>query len=162
MRNSLILLIGFLLILVQSNLYRVLDFIPINGLVPSLVLPVILFMGVYEYALVRGASLSFALGYMCDVLGVAPVGLYTFTFVAMYLFARLIGVRFAAQTYVTQWFVSLIFTLIHSSLVIVLIAIFGRGGRDSYVPRTVYVYALPHALSTPVFIFCWCINEGYI
>src|ERR1700722_7765305 len=50
--------------------------------IPALVLPLILFMGVHEYSLARGAAVVFVLGYATDVLGMAPVGLYTFTFVA--------------------------------------------------------------------------------
>ncbi len=45
--------------------------------IPALVLPLILFMGVHEYSLARGAAVAFVLGYATDVLGIAPVGLYT-------------------------------------------------------------------------------------
>ena len=41
--------------------------------VPALVLPLILFMGVREYSLARGAAVAFVLGYATDVLGIAPV-----------------------------------------------------------------------------------------
>ncbi len=61
--------------------------------IPALVLPLILFMGVHEYSFARGAIVAFVLGYATDVLGIAPVGLYTFTYVATFVLARAAGVR---------------------------------------------------------------------
>ncbi len=66
--------------------------------IPALVLPLILFMGVHEYSLARGAAVAFVFGYATDVLGIAPVGLYTFTYVTTFVLARGAGVRLAAQT----------------------------------------------------------------
>jgi cell shape-determining protein MreD len=127
MRNTAFFIAGFVLLIVQSNLFRlvglVLRFIgwavsakadlSMPGLVPSLVLPLILFMGVHEYSLVRGACVAFALGYLTDLIGVAPIGLYTFTYVAIYVLARAAGVRLAAQTTLMQLVMGLAFTLVH-------------------------------------------------
>ena len=77
MRNTAFFVAGVLLLLVQSNLFRVVGLLlrvaswvfgtahdlEVPGLVPSLVLPLILFMGVHEYSLARGAGVAFALGY---------------------------------------------------------------------------------------------------
>jgi cell shape-determining protein MreD len=89
------------------------------GLVPSLVLPLILFMGVHEYSLARGASVAFVLGYATDLIGIAPIGLYTFTYVALFLLARAAGVRLAAQTMMMQVGARVAFTLVHSVLILV-------------------------------------------
>src|SRR5690606_36394224 len=89
------------------------DFV-IAGLVPSLVVPLILFMGVHEYSLVRGAGVAFALGYLTDLVGIAPIGLYTSTYVAIFILARAAGVRLAAQTMLMQVGLALAFTLVHS------------------------------------------------
>ncbi len=76
MRNTAFLLAGVALIVMQSNLVRLIGLLlrlvgwvvrsqndlVVAGLVPSLVLPLILFMGVHEYSLVRGASVAFARG----------------------------------------------------------------------------------------------------
>ena len=56
MRNTAFLITGIALLLIQANLFRVLGFIHVPGLVPSLLLPLILFMGVHEYSVARGAS----------------------------------------------------------------------------------------------------------
>lgn len=159
MRNTAFFVAGVLLLVVQSNLFRLLGLVlrlvgfivradhdlSVPGLVPSLVLPLILFMGVHEYSLVRGASVAFALGYLSDLVGVAPIGLYTSTYVALYVLARAAGVRLAAQTMLMQVGLALAFTLVHSVMLLVLLAIFGR---DAWVPRTLYPLTLPHVLAT--------------
>jgi rod shape-determining protein MreD len=113
--------------------------------IPALVLPVILFMGVHEYSLARGAAVAFVLGYATDVIGIAPVGLYTFTYVATFVLARAAGVRLAAQTIWMQVLLAGAFTVLQSIMVLVLLAIFGR---DAWVPRSLYPLTIPHAIAT--------------
>ncbi len=145
MRNTAFIAAGLALLLLQENLFRVLGWLHVPGLSPSLVLPLILFMGVHEYSLARGAAVAFFLGYMSDLVGIAPVGLYTFTYVALFLLARAAGVRLAAQTVMMQVVLARAFTLVHSVMILVLLAIFGR---DAYVPRALYPMTLPHVLAT--------------
>ena len=145
MRNTAFFAAGFVLLVLQAQLFRVLGYVHVPGMVPSLVLPLILFMGVHEYSLPRGASVAFALGYATDLIGIAPIGLYTVTYVALFLLARGAGVRLAAQTTWMQVVLALAFTLVHSVMLLILIAIFGR---DAYAPRTLYPLILPHVLST--------------
>lgn len=161
MRNTAFFATGVVLLLLQSNLFRVTGLffgvigwvlraeqpIYVAGLVPSLVLPLILFMGVHEYSLARGAGVAFALGYLTDLVGIAPIGLYTSTYVAIYVLARAAGVRLAAQTMLMQVGLALAFTLVHSVMILVLCAIFGR---DAYVPRALYPMTLPHVLATGI------------
>jgi rod shape-determining protein MreD len=113
--------------------------------IPALVLPLLLFMGVHEYSLARGATIAFVIGYATDVFGIAPVGLYTFTYVATFLLARAAGVRLAAQTVWMQTFLVGAFSMLQSTMVLVLLAIFGR---DPWVPRCLYPLAIPHAIAT--------------
>jgi rod shape-determining protein MreD len=144
-RNTAFIAAGLALLFVQENLFRVLGWVHVPGFSPSLVLPLILFMGVHEYSLARGAAVAFLLGYVSDLVGIAPVGLYTFTYVALFLLARAAGVRLAAQTVMMQIALALAFTLVHSVMILVLLAIFGR---DAYVPRALYPMTLPHVLAT--------------
>jgi len=139
--------VGLVLSLIQSNLFRVLSYLHVPGCVPSLVLPLIVFMGVSEYGLARGAAISFVLGYATDLMGIAPIGLYTFTYVALFVMARAAGSRLAAQTALMQLVLGLGFAFVQSLMVLVLIAIFGR---DPYVPRALYPLALPHVLATGI------------
>jgi rod shape-determining protein MreD len=145
MKNSGFIVVGFALLFVQANLFRLLDLIGRPELVPSLVLPLILYMGVHEYSLTRGAGVAFVLGYATDLLGSAPVGLYTFTYVALFLLARAAGVRLAAQTRTMQLVLALAFALVHSVMILILIAIFGR---NAWVPKALYPLAVPHILAT--------------
>jgi rod shape-determining protein MreD len=144
-RNTAFIALGLGLLLVQANLFRVTGWIHVPGLVPSLVLPLILFMGVHEYSIARGAAVAFLLGYVTDLVGGSPVGLFTFTYVALFLLARAAGVRLAAQTVMLQVVLALAFALVHSVMVLVLIAIFGK---DAYVPRALYPMVIPHVIAT--------------
>jgi len=145
MRNTAFLAAGLTLLLIQANLFRFLGFLHVPGLVPSLVLPLILFMGVHEYSVARGASVSFVLGYATDLIGIAPIGLYTFTYVAVFILGRAAGVRLAAQTMMMQLGLALAFALVHSVMILILLAIFGR---DAYVPRALVRLVIPHVLAT--------------
>ncbi|HEY1955931.1 MAG TPA: rod shape-determining protein MreD [Polyangiaceae bacterium] len=139
--------VGLALTLLQSNLFRLVGWIHVPGLVPSLVLPLVVYMGVSEFGLARGAAIAFVFGYATDLIGIAPIGLYTFTYVALFVLARAAGSRFAAQTALMQLVLGLGFAFVQSLMVLVLLAIFGR---EPYVPRALYPLALPHVLATGV------------
>jgi rod shape-determining protein MreD len=156
MRNTAFLALGLGLLIVQSNLFRLIGWLTslardlvgplgVAGFTPSLLLPLVVFMGVHEYALWRGAFLSFALGYLMDVIGSAPTGLYTFTTVAIFVVSRVAGVRLAAQTLITKIALAFAFSLLEGVVVIVLTAIFGR---EAARPRALASLVLPHAIST--------------
>jgi rod shape-determining protein MreD len=144
-RNALFLGVGLLLLVIQGNLHRLLGHVPVAGIIPNLVLPLIVFMGVHEYSVVRGASLACALGYAIDLLGGAPVGLFTFICVGVFVLSRAAGVRLAAQTVMTQMALAFAFALFESVTVLMLVAIFGR---DPHSPRALLSLVLPHAAST--------------
>lgn len=150
---------GLGLLFLQTHAFRVIDTLShlvrwvlrldhdpqLPGAIPSLVLPLVVFMGVHEYALARGAAVAFALGYLTDLVGIAPIGLYTFGAVALFVLARAAGLRLAAQTPLMQAVLAFVFAGIHGVILLVLLAIFGR---DAWVPRSLVV-ALPfHAAAT--------------
>jgi rod shape-determining protein MreD len=145
MRNTAFLGIGILLLIVQANLHRVLGRLPIVGITPSLILPLIVFTGVHEYSVARGAALAFVLGYSLDLFAGAPVGLFTFVSVAVFVLSRAAGVRLAAQTMLTQLALAFGFALVQSITVLVLLAIFGK---NPYSPRALLSLVLPHAIAT--------------
>lgn len=147
MRNTAFLLLGFGLLIVQSNLFRALGATGVAGITPSLLLPFIVFMGVHEYSIARGAALSFALGYLLDVFSMAPIGLYTFTSVAIFVVSRGAGVRLAAQTVLTKIALAFAFSLLEGVIIIILAAIFGG---DAQRPRALSTLVLPYAISTAV------------
>jgi rod shape-determining protein MreD len=156
MRNTAFLALGLALIILQSNLFRLVGYLvalqqtisgsfSVAGITPSLLLPLIVFMGVHEYALWRGALLSFGLGYLLDVFASAPIGLYTFTSVAIFVVSRVAGVRLAAQTVLTKIALAFCFSLLEGVIIVILTAIFGG---DAARTRSLAALVLPHAVST--------------
>lgn len=148
MRNSAFLAVGIFLLVVQSNLFRLVGKLQIPGATPSLLLPLIVFMGVHEYSIARGAALSFLLGYLLDLFVGAPVGLFTFITVATFVVARAAGVRLAAQTFLTKIALAFVFGLVEGILIVILTAIFGQ---DAARPRALALLVAPHAVSTAIF-----------
>ncbi len=151
MRNSAFLALGTALLVLQAIAHRAIDLVHPAVPTPSLMLPLVVFMGVHEYSIARGAALSFILGYLFDLFAGAPVGLFTFAAVATFLVARMAGVRLAAQTLLTKFALALVFALLEGVLIVALTAIFGG---DTHRPRSlafqVPVYALVTALAAPV------------
>jgi rod shape-determining protein MreD len=152
MKNLGFFAVAALLILVQSNLYRVLG--PLGGLfgahwlhgaTPSLALPLVIFLGVHEPSMPRGAALSFAIGYAQDLLAAAPVGLFTFVYVMIWWLSRVAGVRLTAQTVLTRMSLAFIFALVQSAVILVLLAVFGNDNRR---PLELATIVLPHAAAT--------------
>ena len=153
MRNTAFLAIGVALLILQSNLFRLIGSLHVPGVTPSLLLPLIVFMGVHEYSMARGAALAFTLGYLLDVFAAAPNGLFTFITVAVFVVSRAAGVRLAAQTLLTKFALAFVFALVQGVLIVILTTIFGA---DPARPRALAFLVLPHALSTALcapFIF---------
>lgn len=152
MRSAVYVLTAIALLLVQANLYRVLGPIgemvgqrTLHGATPDLVLPLIVFLGVHEPSMSRGALLSFGIGYARDVLSGAPIGLLTFVTVAIWWMSRIVGVRLTAQTWLTRASLGLAFGLAQGALLLVLIAVFGSDNRR---PIDLASIILPQALAT--------------
>jgi rod shape-determining protein MreD len=148
MRNTVFLIVGVVLLIVQSNLFRLIGHLHVPGATPSLLLPLIVFMGVHEYSMARGAALSFLLGYLLDSFSGSPVGLFTFITVATFVVSRAAGVRLAAQTLLTKVALAFVFGLVEGVLVVVLTAIFGGDPSRS---RALAMLVAPHAISTALF-----------
>lgn len=148
MRNTAFLALGLALLVLQSNLFRLIGRLHIPGATPSLLLPLVVFMGVHEYSMARGAALAFTLGYLLDIFAAAPVGLFTFITVATFIVSRAAGVRLAAQTWLTKIALALVFGLVQGVLIVILTAIFGN---DPARPRALALLVAPHAIATAIF-----------
>jgi rod shape-determining protein MreD len=136
MRSAAYLGATVLLLLIQSNLFRVLG--PLGSLIgtrlthgatPSLLLPMVIFLGVYEPSMAKGAALSCAMGYAQDILATAPIGLFAFVHVAIWWLARVAGVRLTAQTWFTRASLGFAFALVQSAIVLIVLAVFGTDNR---------------------------------
>ncbi len=165
MRNLALIALGVLLMLAQANAFRLFSALDgvlpaaalpyLHGATPNLVLPLVVFLGVQEPSLARGAVLAFGLGYALDVLASAPIGLFAFTYVAVWWLARMAGVRLTAQTLLPRMSLAFAFALMEGVLVLVLLAVFGS---DTRRPLEMSTVLLPRALATALFapiVFRW-------
>jgi rod shape-determining protein MreD len=147
-RYTAFLLLGVLLIVLQGEAYHFLGPIAAKGFRPSLLIPLLVFLGVTETNLALGASVAFLLGYVLDVVGGAPIGLYTFSSVAVLTLSRIAGVRIVTQGGIARALLAGAFDALSAVIVLVLLAIFGK---SPWVPRSLARTILPHALATIVF-----------
>lgn len=162
MRNVAVIAIGVLMLLIQGNLFRFLGVLGPYAVTPSLVLPLVIFQGIHESQMARGALISFALGYLTDIFASAPIGLFAFTYVAIWWLSRVAAVRLSAQTIPTQVFLSLLFAIVESAVVLMVLAIFGN---DPQRPVEIFSVVLPHAVATaitapPVFRLAQRLHQG--
>jgi rod shape-determining protein MreD len=89
--NVAILAFGFLLLIVQATLAT---HVSLHPFTPNLMLPMVIFLGVQpEVGMLRGALISFLLGYLLDEFCGSPMGLQTFVLVATFMVARGAGIR---------------------------------------------------------------------
>ena len=90
-KNALFVALALALLLVQSSVSVL---VPMHPFVPSLLLPMVLYLGVTpDVSLVRGSALAFTVGILADEVTGAPLGLDTFLFVAAFLLTRVAGLR---------------------------------------------------------------------
>ncbi len=160
MRSAAYLLCGILLTLLQGVLYlvsvhlpRMADLLPLNhwvsrGFTPDLVLPLVVYLGIHEQSVSRGALLSFALGWSVDVLGGGPAFLFRFTMVALWWLSRAASTRVSAQSGILRIPLAFVFSLTESAIILTFLAIFGL---DSGRPLELSALVLPRALGTALF-----------
>lgn len=160
MRSSAYLLVGLFLIVVQGTAHRFLAALDgfslgtwsaaelIHGATPSLVLPLVVYLGIHEASMARGALLSFALGWGLDILGGGPAFLFRFTMVAIWWISRAASARVSTQTTVMRIPLAFSASLIESAIVLTLLAIFGADNRR---PLELSSVVLPRAISTAIF-----------
>lgn len=155
MRYTAFLLLGLFLIVVQGEVYLLTGPLAAihphgwwgwlaSGLRPSLLVPLVVWLGVTETNLSLGAGVAFLLGYVLDVLGGSPVGLHAFTSVATIALARVAGLRIVTQGGWARALLAGAFAALAAILALVLMAIFGR----PYAPRAMLSQIIPHALAT--------------
>lgn len=103
-RDLVLLLLGFFLIMVQGALGAVID---LGVLMPNPVLPIVIYLAMApDIALARGAILSFALGFLVDSATGNAMGLFTFVLQASYLVARGAGFRLLMRGRVSQMLIT--------------------------------------------------------
>jgi cell shape-determining protein MreD len=121
-KNALHLAFGLSLLVVQAALATLW---PMHPFVPNLLLPIVVYLGVDpDVLLVRGAVLTFVLGYFLDVVAGAPTGLFTFVLVATYLAARGAGLRLLLRSVPFQMGLVVVISIAANGVMLALRAIF--------------------------------------
>jgi rod shape-determining protein MreD len=115
-------LFSFLLLVVQAAIGVRLSLHPLT---PNLLLPIVIFLGVQQDVnLVRGALLSFVLGYWLDEFCGSPIGLSTFVMVATFMVARGAGIRLFLRGALFQVALVFVAALLAGGTILALRAIF--------------------------------------
>jgi rod shape-determining protein MreD len=122
-QNAAIVLLGFFLLVAQSTFAQL---VPFDFIVPYLVFPIVLYMGIHDYNASKGALLSFALGYLMDVFSGSPMGLYTFVTVALFLMSRMAALRLFMQGFIFEIVLTFVLTLVTNFLVLSLRMVFEK------------------------------------
>lgn len=123
MQSAFIVLFAFILLILQSTFAHLL---PWDMFVPSLGLPIVLYMGLHDFNAARGALISFAVGYLTDVFAGSPMGLHTLVTVAIFLISRVAALRLFLQGWIFEIVLTLLLTLVSSVLILGLRALFDQ------------------------------------
>jgi rod shape-determining protein MreD len=118
MRSAITLVVAYLLLILQST---VLELAPVRMATPSLGLLVVLHVGLSssKWTISSAAVVSFATGYLFDLVSGAPQGVHAFVFVLMALFARALSMRLAVQGIVLSAATAFVASLLSSALIVI-------------------------------------------
>jgi rod shape-determining protein MreD len=117
MRSAITLVVAYLLLILQST---VLELAPVRMAAPSLGLLVVMHGGLSpKWSLPSGAVVSFATGYLLDLVSGAPQGVHALVFVLMALFARILSTRIAVTGIVLTAATGFVASLVASVLVVI-------------------------------------------
>jgi rod shape-determining protein MreD len=116
MRSIIALSVAFFLLILQST---VLELAPVRMAAPSLGLLVVLHVGLSpKWSISSAAVVSFATGYLLDLVSGAPQGVHSFVFVLMVLFARALSARVAVTGIVLSAATAFVASLLSAVLVV--------------------------------------------
>jgi len=117
--------------------------VPVHSFAPNLMLPIAVFLALCpEVALVRGAVISFVLGYLLDAFCGSSMGLQTLMLVAAFLVARDVGLRLFFRGPFFQLVLTFVMSMLVGGTVIALRAIFEKDVFEAvrgFPPSTVRI-----------------------
>lgn len=108
MHSIAIILASFILLILQAAFAQV---VPFDLFIPNLSFPIILYLALHDYNAAHGVILAFAIGYLTDIFAGSPMGLHTFTSVAVFLVSRVAALRLFFQ----GWFFEIILVFVLAS-----------------------------------------------
>ena len=148
MQSALIIFLSFLLLVVQSTFAHL---VPLDRVVPSLTLPVILYMGLHDFSAAKGALISFAIGYLTDVFAGSPMGLHTLVTVAIFLISRLAALRLFLQGWIFEIALTFLLALVSSLMILAVRALFDKDFGSLLIHlEIVFLRAVATAIAAPI------------
>lgn len=124
MRNLALIGLGFALLVLQA---AVATLVSVYSFAPNVVLPMVIYLGVsHDVHLVRGAALSFVLGYLLDSFCGSPMGLQTFVLVATFILSRFAGLRLFLRGPLFQITLTFVVGVLAGGTILALRAIFEK------------------------------------
>lgn len=123
MRTTGTILFAFLLLVLQSSFAHL---VPWDMFVPNAALTVVLYMGLHDHDLGRGAIVSFSIGYMMDAFAGSPIGLFTFVSVAVFLISKLAAWRLFLQGWIFEIILAWFLVLVAGGVVLAIRALFDQ------------------------------------
>ena len=117
-----LIVVGFFLLAIQSSLVSAFS---LPWLAPNLVLPIVIMLGVsQEVHIVRGATVSFVLGFLLDGFCGNLMSLQTFVLVATFMLARGAGLRLFLRGPAFQVALTFLVAILNGGAILALRAIF--------------------------------------
>lgn len=140
--------VAFGLLVVESILWR---YTPWDPLTADLTLPLILWMGLSDVPVSRGAPSAFAIGYLVDLFSAGPQGLHAFVAVVVYLLSRTASLRLFSAGVLFQMLLTFLASLFTSGAILFLRFIFEHSLENlGSVALSVGVRGVATALLSPL------------
>lgn len=115
-------LLGYVVLIAHSSVFSL---VHIHPLIPNLMLPLVVFLGVSpSVAVPVGSMVAFGLGYLMDSMCGMPMGLYTFTLVSMYVISKGAGLRLFLRGPLSEILLTFLVSIIAGCLQLAMRAIF--------------------------------------
>lgn len=124
---------------------------PWDPLTVDLTLPILLWMGLSDVPVVRGAPSAFAIGYLVDLFSAGPQGLHAFVAVVVYLSSRTASLRLFSAGVLFQMLLTFLASLFTSGAILFLRFIFEQSLENLGSPALpVAVRGVATALVSPL------------
>lgn len=123
MRTTGTIIFAFILLVLQSVFAHM---VPWDMFVPNAALTIVLYMGLHDHDLGRGALVSFVIGYMMDAFAGSPIGLFTFISVAVFLVSRVAAWRLFMQGWIFEIILAYFLAIVAGGMILAIRALFDQ------------------------------------
>lgn len=123
MHSVAVILMSFGLLIIQATFAQVVSF---DLFIPNLSFPIVLYIALHDYNAAHGVILAFAIGYMTDIFAGSPMGLHTFTTVAVFLVSRVAALRLFFQGWFFEIILVFVLAVLSSWLLLLIRALFDK------------------------------------